>query len=164
MAALVAAGCSSEQQPIGITDNSSSGGSDGSGGSGGNNSSHPAGTAGASGAGGDTTSAGDGGFGVTDGQPGALCSAGTAIVRVGGDGGASSCDFNSPFPGVSVSGLAIFADPALTMLIPQSASDGWTFGDAMDLTIALTGSYCDAFMAGKFSGLYFAYACGHPIP
>jgi hypothetical protein len=79
------------------------------------------------------------------------------------DAAVYACSFALTIPSNGYDEIRVFEDEALTMQVPASASDGWTYSDAS--TILLTGTYCDDALAGKIVFLYVIFACpGHPIP
>ncbi len=148
---VLATGCSSQEQPDQLPPTNVSGNS------------------GAGGAGGGGTIASDGGVAVADAgsatNDASICD--PVLVRLlsqRDDAAAvSACSFALPIPSNGYDEIRVFEDESLTLQIPASASDGWTYLDAS--TIGLTGGYCDDALAGKIVFLYVIFTCpSHPTP
>ncbi len=110
---------------------------------------------------------GTAGFAVTDGgaaadtDPGTQCDISAANVPI--QAGASACAIliNLP-PGTVPTSIRVQDQSMVT--IPESASDGWIYGDPQS-PILLTGSYCADAMAGRLTAVTILLSCpGHPIP
>jgi hypothetical protein len=72
-------------------------------------------------------------------------------------GAVRDCSFALTIPSNGYDEIRVFEDESLTIQIPASAADGWTYSDAS--TLLLTGSYCDDAIAGKIVFPYVVFAC-----
>jgi hypothetical protein len=154
LAALLAIGCSSEELPP-SANNASSGSSNGSG------SSPPAGTAGASGAGG-IRPTGDGGVGGAASGNASMCGGPYLLFPQKDSSLPDVCPFQLTVAPPDQYSLRVFEDEALTKPIPMSSSDGWSWAEASDTRILLTGSFCTDPAGPLPPPLWALYAC--PLP